>query len=216
MPELNYDVHDKELLAIFEAFQQWQHYLEGSATPINVITDHKNLEYFSMTKLLTRQQARWSEYLSHFNLIIRFQPGHLRTKPDLLTRQWDVYLKEGNSDYASINPQNLRPVFSQHQLASSLQATNLAFPVLRVASIMDSEKLLPDILANLALDPTASEHLGNTSDLRWQTNPNGFLLHNERTYVPDSNDLQLHVLQHKHNHILSGHFGVNKTLEMVQ
>ena len=52
-PELNYDVHDKELLAIFEAFKWWRHYLEGSAKPINVITNHKNLEYFSMTKLLT-------------------------------------------------------------------------------------------------------------------------------------------------------------------
>jgi hypothetical protein len=51
--ELNYDVHDKELLAIFEAFRVWHHYLEGSATPVDVATDHKNLEYFSTTKLLT-------------------------------------------------------------------------------------------------------------------------------------------------------------------
>ena len=51
--ELNYDVHDKELSAIFEAFKRWRHYLEGSAEPIDVITDHKNLEYFSTTKLLT-------------------------------------------------------------------------------------------------------------------------------------------------------------------
>jgi RNase H-like domain found in reverse transcriptase len=56
-PELNYDVHDKELLAIFEAFKAWRHYLEGSPSPIDVITDHKNLEYFSTTKLLTRRQA---------------------------------------------------------------------------------------------------------------------------------------------------------------
>jgi len=41
--ELNYNVHDKELLAIFEAFKIWQYYLEGSASPINVVTDHKNL-----------------------------------------------------------------------------------------------------------------------------------------------------------------------------
>ena len=52
-PELNYDVHDKELLAIFEAFKIQHHYLEGSPTPVNVVTDHKNLEYFSTTKLLT-------------------------------------------------------------------------------------------------------------------------------------------------------------------
>ena len=72
--ELNYDVHDKELLAIFEAFKCWRHYLKGSALPIDVVTDHQNLQYFSMTKILTHRQARWSEYLSAFNLIIRFRP----------------------------------------------------------------------------------------------------------------------------------------------
>src|SRR3979490_59633 len=85
-PELNYDVHDKELLAIFEAFKRWRHYLEGSAKPIDVVTDLKNLEYFSTTKVLTCRQAHWSEYLSEFNLMIRFCPGKLGTKPDTLTR----------------------------------------------------------------------------------------------------------------------------------
>jgi len=74
-PELNYDIHDKELLVIFKAFKIWRHYLEGSASPIDVVTDHKNLEYFSTTKILTRRQARWLEYLSQFNLVIRFCPG---------------------------------------------------------------------------------------------------------------------------------------------
>ena len=48
--ELNYNIHDKKLLAIFETFKQWQHYLEGSGLPINVVTNHQNLQYFSMTK----------------------------------------------------------------------------------------------------------------------------------------------------------------------
>ena len=51
--ELNYDTHDKELLAIFEAFTVWHHYLEGSRHKIDVVTDHKNLEYFSTTKVLS-------------------------------------------------------------------------------------------------------------------------------------------------------------------
>ena len=55
--ELNYDVHDKELLAIYEVFRRWRHYLEGPASPVDVVTDHKNLEYFATTKLLTRQQV---------------------------------------------------------------------------------------------------------------------------------------------------------------
>jgi len=57
-PELNYDIYDKELLAIFKAFKVWRHYLERSASPIDVVIDHKNLEYFSTTKILTHQQTR--------------------------------------------------------------------------------------------------------------------------------------------------------------
>jgi len=52
-PELNYDIHDKELLAIYKAFCIWRHYLEGPSHTINIVTDHKNLEYFSTTKVLT-------------------------------------------------------------------------------------------------------------------------------------------------------------------
>src|SRR5260221_1744173 len=61
--EHNYNTQDKELLAIFEAFKSWRHFLEGAATTINTVTDHKNLEYFTTTKKLTHQQARWSEFL---------------------------------------------------------------------------------------------------------------------------------------------------------
>jgi len=145
--ELNYDTHDKELLAIFDAFKKWRHYLEGSGSPIDVVMDHKNLEYFSTTKLLTRRQARWSEFLSQFNLTICFRPGQLRTKPDALTRRWDVYPKEGDSDYAKVNPQNLRPVFTQEQLASSIRASYYSEPILRAVVLMDIEQLQQDILS---------------------------------------------------------------------
>ena len=51
--ELNYNTYNKELLAIFEAFKIWWHYLEGLAYPIDVVMNHKNLKYFSITKMLT-------------------------------------------------------------------------------------------------------------------------------------------------------------------
>jgi len=62
--ELNYNTYDKELLVIFEAFKIWQHYLEGPAYPIDVVINHKNLKYFSTTKMLTWRQAQWSKYFS--------------------------------------------------------------------------------------------------------------------------------------------------------
>jgi len=48
--KLNYNVHNKELMAIFKAFKCWRYYIEGSASPIDVVTDHKNLEYFCTMK----------------------------------------------------------------------------------------------------------------------------------------------------------------------
>jgi len=88
--KLNYNVHDKELMAIFEAFKHWRHYLEGSASPIDVVTDHKNVEYFCTTKLLTQRQAHWSKYLLQFNFIIRFHcygpsPKHVPIYPEIGT-----------------------------------------------------------------------------------------------------------------------------------
>ena len=64
MVELNYDTHDKELLVIFKAFKIWWYYLESSAYFINIVTDHKNIEYFFITKILTWRQVQWFEYLS--------------------------------------------------------------------------------------------------------------------------------------------------------
>jgi len=85
--EKNYNMHDKELLAIFEAFKRWQHYLEGTSLPVDIFTDHRNLEYFCESKTLTRKQVHWSEFLSQFNLKIHFRLGKLGTKPDALMRQ---------------------------------------------------------------------------------------------------------------------------------
>jgi RNase H-like domain found in reverse transcriptase len=75
LAELNYDIYNKELLAIFIAFKQFCPYLEGLPDTIDIITDHKNLEYFATMKLLTRRQARWSEYLSGFDFTVRYRPG---------------------------------------------------------------------------------------------------------------------------------------------
>ena len=50
--ELNYKIHNKELLAIVNAFKQWRTYLEGVKHLTLVLTDHKNLISFITTKIL--------------------------------------------------------------------------------------------------------------------------------------------------------------------
>jgi RNase H-like domain found in reverse transcriptase len=110
--ELNYDMHDKELMAIYEAFKAWRHYLKGTKVPIDVITDHKNPEYFCTTRILSRRQARWSTFLFRFNMVIRFCPGCLGTKPDALTHWPNLYPPKGEGKpYGTVNPQNCCPFF---------------------------------------------------------------------------------------------------------
>ena len=56
LAECNYEIHDKELLAIIRCFEEWRPELEGSPCPVRVLTDHRNLEYFITKKLLNRRK----------------------------------------------------------------------------------------------------------------------------------------------------------------
>ena len=213
--ELNYDVHDKELLVIFEAFKIWQYYLEGSALPIDVVTDHKNLEYFSTTKILMHWQARWLEYFSQFNLIICFHPRYLGTKLDALTRQWDIYPKGEDNGYTSVNPHNFCPVFIHEQIVASLWATILITPTFHTATILDQNQLHSDILIALLSNSSIFDHLLYPEGC-WSKDNIGFLRIDNRMYVLDHANLHLWVLQYHHDYVLAKHLGQNKTLGLVQ
>jgi len=89
--ECNYDIHDKELLAIVQAFHQWKRYTRGNLEPIRVLTDHKNLVTFMTTKELNERHARGMQELSQYNLKIQYRPGKKGGKPDAqTTREGDL------------------------------------------------------------------------------------------------------------------------------
>jgi len=80
--EQNYEIHDKEILAIIYALEEWRHFLERAQHPVEIWTDHKNLEYFITAKKLNHRQARWSLYLAHC-------PECSIEKPDTLLQRLD-------------------------------------------------------------------------------------------------------------------------------
>ena len=57
--ELNYDIYDKELLAIMYAVKEWRPYLLDACETFEIWTDHKNLSYFRKAQDLNSRQARW-------------------------------------------------------------------------------------------------------------------------------------------------------------
>ncbi len=84
--EQNYDVGNRELLAMKAAFEEWRHWLEGASHPFTVLTDHRNLEYLKSAKRLNHRQARWSLFFTRFDFRITYRPGSQNTKADALSR----------------------------------------------------------------------------------------------------------------------------------
>jgi hypothetical protein len=89
-------------MAIIQAFEEWCPELYVVINPIHILSNHKNLEYFMTTKLLNRQQAHWSQFLSKFNFKIVYHPGTAGGKPDALTHRSRDLPKSGN-DYSLKN-----------------------------------------------------------------------------------------------------------------
>jgi len=87
--ERNYEIHDKEMLAVIRCLEAWRHYLEGTKLEFEIWTDHKNLQYFMTSQKLNHKQARWALYLSRFNFTLKHIPGKSMGKADRLSRRPD-------------------------------------------------------------------------------------------------------------------------------
>ena len=98
--ERNYEIHDKEMLAIIQRLESWRHLLEGAQSKIEIWTDHKNLEYFMKMQKLNRRQARWALYLSRFDFTLKHIPRTKMGKADRLSRRsdWKVGVEKDNED----------------------------------------------------------------------------------------------------------------------
>ena len=92
--EQNYDIGNKELLAIKLALEEWRQWLEGAQVPFQVWTDHMNLEYLQTAKRLNSRQARWALFFSRFNFHLAYRPGSKNVKPDALSRYFESPAKD--------------------------------------------------------------------------------------------------------------------------
>ena len=84
--ERNYDVGNRELLAVHDALKEWRHWLEGAAQPFVVWSDHKDLVYIRTAKRLNPRQARWALFFDRFDFTLTFRPGSKNVRADALSR----------------------------------------------------------------------------------------------------------------------------------
>lgn len=207
--QCNYEIHDKELLAIVLAFKNWRHYLEGSAHDVQVLTDHRSLEYFKTSKQLNRRQARWSEFLADFNFTITYRPGTLGGQPDALTRRSDM---QPHSKGASLtfdnNPKNHQILLKPHHFRLSAAGT---------LSIVSS--LSPHLLSNYPQDQYTATLLQEAEENAlkpdFSLTSEGLLTFKDKVIIPDCDNLRLDIVKDRHNSLIAGHPGRKKTIDLV-
>ena len=104
----NYDIYDRELLAVIQGLKTWKHYLQGSPFPVKVFTNHKNLLYFKEPCKLNRRQARWMLDISDYDLKLIHIPGRELAGLNALSRRPDLIPKENkDNEQITLLPESL-------------------------------------------------------------------------------------------------------------
>ncbi|BAE56502.1 unnamed protein product [Aspergillus oryzae RIB40] len=197
--ELNYDIHDKELLAIVSAFKKWRVYLEGAQHQIIVKSDHKNLTYFTTTKELTRRQARWAETLSQYDFRIEHCKGSENGQADALSRRPDHEIKGKTIETA---------ILKQHE-DGSIGYNKQTLAAVTV-EIKDPTRHL--IAKANKKDEALTQKLEASDDL-FTKDEDGIVYYRNLIWVPQK--LRNMIIQEHHDNPTRGHFGVEKTSEQI-
>ena len=130
--EQNYDIHDKELLAVVCSLQHWRVYAE-SCSELTIFTDHKNLVGFTTTKELNRRQVRWSELLGQYKFKIQYTPGKDNGRADALSRRSDHMQMKDITTQPILKQENDGSLVPVRNLATTMQVTTHAVPDLKEA-----------------------------------------------------------------------------------
>jgi RNase H-like domain found in reverse transcriptase len=105
--ERRYKIYDRELLGIVRALKEWRHYIQGSGHTTLIHTDHRNLTYFRKAQKLSDRQARWSLFLSEFDIKLQHIPGNKMILSDTLSRRPDHCPEEDETKEEILLPDDL-------------------------------------------------------------------------------------------------------------
>jgi hypothetical protein len=193
--EQNYDMYDRELLAMVETFRQWRHYLEGANYKILIQCDHKNLENFETSKVLSRRHARWAEVLSSTTFVIQ----HLEEEKNPA---------DGPSRRPDYEEGYERPTA---RLLATLAATTVELfsdllPVIKAAQ--NNDPLATDMKNEIGRQDGSKD---KDTGMLWEVST-GALTFEGRIYVPEA--LRNQVISLFHENPESGHYGALRTAEL--
>jgi transposase InsO family protein len=199
--ELNYGVHEQELLAFVHCLKKWRHYLD--AQPFTVYTDNRSLETLKTNTNLSKRQIRWLELFQSYQFDIHHIPREKNTAADALSKK------------PFTTP---IPTFSNNVTTSSELAM--------IYRIQAGEDLKEDIRKNYRNDIYFSEIYDNASNnantyRNYEIDNDGLLMtigpndDTSRICIPRITTLLNCILRQEHDAKISGHLGMDKTYERV-
>jgi hypothetical protein len=199
--ESNYEVYDKELLAIIEAFRHWRVYLEGQAHETKCISDHQNLTRFLSTHIMTGRQIRWYQDIATFNMKIHYRKGSENARADAMSRRED-YMKGEPKKGIQLLVQNADGTLQVNKIAAT--------------SVIEINQLRKEIRKAQGKERFCQEQLSHMYDSTPDEfdEKDGILQFEGRDYIPVS--LRETVLRLHHDGPIQGHPGTAKMLQVLQ
>jgi len=214
-PERNYDIHDKELLAIVDTLRKWDTYCKTTGPKITILTDHKNLEYWKTKKDLNLRQARWGERLANYDFVIKYRPGKLAVKPDILSTESEDSPWEGDMKHRQNHGRILLPKEAFEALqANTTETINLEIDkelLNEIRTLSAADKEIQEIQRKKASGITRDGKiaLGLCEENSW------LLIYDGLIWIPDDDTLRLRILRDHHDAQAAGRPGQARTLELI-
>jgi hypothetical protein len=210
--ERNYEIYDCEMLAITEALKDWRMYLEGLPQPFEIITDHRNLEFWRTAQNLTRCQAQWALLLADYDFVLIYKPRVENGASDGLSRQscHKVSNAEDNNDQVVLSPKHFHRLAA---IAFDLGSAEVSAPSLekRIKDCLNRESSVAE--AFKSLKAKGPRRLLNGL-LEWEEQA-GLVYYKGKLYIPNNKELCSNIVKSCHDSPAAGHPGKHGTLELV-
>jgi len=205
--ERNYEIHDKEMLAVIRCLEAWRHFLEGAKGKFEIWSDHKNLEYFMSNQKLNRRQARWALYLSRFDFILKHVPGQRMGKVDGLSRRpdWERGVERDNKEQMLVKREWLE--------ARAAEVSEVVIDGVDILDRIRKSKAKDDEVVK-AVEEMKRAGVKVLRDEEWREHE-GLMLKEGKVYVPKDEKLRAEVIRLYHDTPVGGHGGQWKTTELV-
>lgn len=197
------------MLAIIRALEEWRHFLEGARNPVEIWTDHKNLEYFMTAKKLNCRQARWSLYLARFDFLLYHRPGRSMGKPDALSRRADHGSGSQDNQDITLLPPSLFAIRALEGVSVNGEEQLILRDIRKGNKAEEQEEAVAKAARELKQSSTRTVRSEEWSEV------DGLLMFRGKIYVPTGSDLRRRIVSLCHDSRIGGHAGRWKTLELV-